>query len=89
MDENNFIKFLKNPIINSYSNNLGVLHIVESQTDIFLGKHRINEWSICACHAILKYAGGNIKDYDLGDELEYNSKYLVHFNYVCYSKFKE
>lgn len=86
---NNFTKFLNNPIIEIVDNNLDILDIVNSKADIFLRKNRTHECSTCAIQAILKYAGGTICDYDYGGELEYNNKYLIHNNYMCYGKLLE
>jgi 3'(2'), 5'-bisphosphate nucleotidase len=89
LQKNSFIKFLNNPTFQYAENCKGILQVGENNADIFLSKDRTIEWNTCAFHAILKYAGGMMKDYDYGNELVYNKKYLVNPYFVCSGKFTE
>tara|TARA_B100000941_G_scaffold158571_1_gene112676 strand:- start:2827 stop:3603 length:777 start_codon:yes stop_codon:yes gene_type:complete len=73
------------PIIHDYHNKFGVTEfhkmksslkfcvIASSEFDIYVSEPRASEWDIAAGHAILRNAGGIIKDFD-GGEVLYGKK---------------
>jgi len=50
--------------------------IAEGSADLYPRFYSLAEWDIAAAHAIVKFAGKNVYEFD-GKQVEYNTKYLV------------
>lgn len=65
---------------------LKILWISENKADIYPRIGYTSEWDTCASHAVLKYAGGKMIQYDNGEELSYNKEYLLNPYFIAKDK---
>ena len=57
--------------------------VVENKADIYPRIAPTSEWDTCAAHAVVKYAGGNVINYDTEIELVYNKENLLNPFFIC------
>jgi 3'(2'), 5'-bisphosphate nucleotidase len=69
-------KFDKYDCINVGSS-IKLLWIAENKVDLYPRLAPTSEWDICAAHAVVKYAGGQVIQYGKDKELEYNKEDLL------------
>ena len=69
-------KYKKHEIINIGSS-IKLLYIAENKADIYPRLGPTSEWDTCAAHAVVKYAGGNVYQYDCPKQLDYNKECLL------------
>ena len=67
---------------NNRSSSLKFCVVAEGNADIYPRFARIAEWDTAAAHAIVKYAGKNVRDMN-GDELRYNKVNLGNPYFIC------
>jgi 3'(2'), 5'-bisphosphate nucleotidase len=61
-----------------------LLWIADNRADLYPRLAPTSEWDICASHAIVKYAGGYVLQYDNNKELSYNKENLLNpYFIVC------
>ena len=78
-----FIEKYNEPIIISTGSSIKLLWIAENKADIYPRIAPTSEWDTCAAHAIVKYAGGNVINYDTEIELVYNKENLLNPFFIC------
>jgi 3'(2'), 5'-bisphosphate nucleotidase len=54
-----------------------LLWIAENKADIYPRLGLTSEWDICAAHAVVKFAGGKVLQYNSIEELKYNKENLL------------
>ena len=54
-----------------------LLWIAENKADIYPRLAPTSEWDTCASHAVVKYAGGIVMQYNISQELKYNKENLL------------
>ncbi len=94
----NFLKLLKVPYETvSVGSSLKICYIAEGKADIYPRLGPTMEWDTAAAHAVLKYAGGRLVEYnpkitDLKEltnlsELRYNKQSLLNPFFVAYNPY--
>jgi 3'(2'), 5'-bisphosphate nucleotidase len=78
-----FIEKYNEPIIISTGSSIKLLWIAENKADIYPRIAPTSEWDTCAAHAVVKYAGGNVINYDTEIELVYNKENLLNPFFIC------
>ena len=77
--------------INSYSNyelisigsSIKLLFIADNQAHIYPRVAPTYEWDTCASHAVVKYAGGNVYEFNKINELVYNKENLLNPYFIA------
>ena len=78
--------------INNYNDcslvNIGssikILYVAHNKADVYPRMAGTYEWDTCAAHAVIKYAGGNLYNYETNEELTYNKENLLNPWFICY-----
>lgn len=72
-----YIDNFKNPVIVNTGSSIKLLWVAENKADIYPRIAPTSEWDTCAAHAVVKYAGGKVLQYDTDDEVIYNKENLL------------
>ncbi len=80
----NFINKFKNPEIINTGSSIKLLFIAENKADLYPRIAPTSEWDTCAAHAVVKYANGNVFQYNKNIELEYNKENLLNPPFIVY-----
>lgn len=72
-----YINKLKNPVIVNTGSSIKLLWVAENKADIYPRIAPTSEWDTCAAHAVVKYAGGKVLQYDTNNEVIYNKENLL------------
>lgn len=68
----------------SVGSSIKLLWIAENKADIYPRLAPTSEWDTCAAHAVVKYAGGKVLQYESKEELIYNKENILNpFFIVC------
>jgi 3'(2'), 5'-bisphosphate nucleotidase len=59
-----------------------LLWVAENKADIYPRIAPTSEWDTCAAHAVVKYAGGKVLQYNSDKEVEYNKENLLNPYFV-------
>ena len=78
-----FIEKYNEPIIISTGSSIKLLWIAENKADIYPRIAPTSEWDTCAAHAVVKYAGGKVMNYNTEIELVYNKENLLNPFFIC------
>ena len=86
-----FIKQFSDPNIVTIGSSIKLLYIAEGKADIYPRLSPTYEWDTCAAHAVIKYAGGRLVNYDeknkimlLRDDIIYNKENLLNPFFIAY-----
>ena len=79
-----YINSFDSPIIKNTGSSIKLLWIAENKADVYPRIAPTSEWDTCAAHAIVKYAGGNVLQYDTREELMYNKENLLNPYFIVY-----
>ena len=86
-----FIEQFEKPNIINVGSSIKLLWIAEGKADIYPRLGLTSEWDTCASHAIVKYAGGNVKiyypeidNYDELNDLIYNKENILNPFFIVY-----
>ena len=72
-----YINKFKNPVIVNTGSSIKLLWVAENKADIYPRIAPTSEWDTCAAHAVVKYAGGKVLQYNSKDEVIYNKENLL------------
>ena len=72
-----YINKFKNPVIVNTGSSIKLLWVAENKADIYPRIAPTSEWDTCAAHAVVKYAGGKVLQYDTNNEVIYNKENLL------------
>ena len=72
-----YISKFKNPIIVNTGSSIKLLWVAENKADIYPRIAPTSEWDTCAAHAVVKYAGGKVLQYNTNNEVIYNKENLL------------
>jgi 3'(2'), 5'-bisphosphate nucleotidase len=72
-----FLKSYENYDLINIGSSIKLLWIAENKADIYPRIGQTFEWDTCAGHAIVKYAGGKVLQYETENELIYNKENLL------------
>lgn len=72
-----YINKFKNPVIVNTGSSIKLLWVAENKADIYPRIAPTSEWDTCAAHAVVKYAGGKVLQYDTNEEVIYNKENLL------------
>ena len=72
-----FIKLFDNYELINVGSSIKLLYVAHDKADIYPRLSGTYEWDTCAAHCVVKYAGGNVIDYETNKELVYNKKNLL------------
>lgn len=87
-ETNDFLKKFNNYESINVGSSIKLLLISENKADLYPRLGLTSEWDICASHAIVKYAGGYVLQYDNDEELKYNKENLLNpYFIVCKEKY--
>jgi 3'(2'), 5'-bisphosphate nucleotidase len=83
-ETSNFLKKYNNYECINVGSSIKLLLISENKADLYPRMGPTSEWDICASHAIVKYAGGYVLQYNSDEELKYNKENLLNpYFIVC------
>ena len=83
-DSEDFINKFEDPVIVSIGSSIKLLFIAEDKADVYPRLAPTSEWDTCAAHAIVRYAGGKVLNYNTLDELQYNKNNLLNPYFIVY-----
>ena len=72
-----YINKFKNPVIVNTGSSIKLLWVAENKADIYPRIAPTSEWDTCAAHAVVKYAGGKVLQYDSNNDVIYNKENLL------------
>lgn len=72
-----YIDQYNNPVIVNTGSSIKLLWVAENKADIYPRIAPTSEWDTCAAHAVVKYAGGKVLQYNSKDEVIYNKENLL------------
>ena len=78
-----FIRDFENPEIINVGSSIKLLWVAENKADLYPRIAPTSEWDTCAAHAVVKYAGGSVVQYDNYIELQYNKECLLNPFFIC------
>ena len=73
----NFISTYEDPIIINVGSSIKLLWIAENKADLYPRIAPTSEWDTCAAHAVVKFAGGEVFDFNTLNDLVYNKENLL------------
>jgi 3'(2'), 5'-bisphosphate nucleotidase len=85
-----FIELFDKPNIVNTGSSIKLLWVAEGKADIYPRLAPTSEWDTCAAHAVVKYAGGKVLQYEkidftlLDKELEYNKENILNPYFIVY-----
>jgi len=85
-----FIELFDEPNIINTGSSIKLLWVAEGKADIYPRLAPTSEWDTCAAHAVVKYAGGKVLQYEkidftlLDKELEYNKENILNPYFIVY-----
>ena len=89
--QKNLLNNSKGANIINVGSSIKLLWIAEGKADIYPRLGLTSEWDTCAAHAIVKYAGGNVKiyekeinNYDELNDLSYNKENILNPFFIVY-----
>lgn len=79
-----FIDSFDAPVIKNTGSSIKLLWIAENKADVYPRIAPTSEWDTCAAHAVVKYAGGQVLQFESRDELAYNKENLLNPYFIVY-----
>ena len=79
-----FINKYKNYELISIGSSIKFLYIAENKAHIYPRIAPTSEWDTCAAHAVVKYAGGLVLEYNTKKELVYNKENLLNPSFIVF-----
>ena len=79
-----YVKQFKYPTLISIGSSIKLLYIAEDKADVYPRLAPTSEWDTCAAHAVVKFAGGSVLNFDTGEELTYNKENLLNPHFIVH-----
>ena len=79
-----YIELFTNYQIINVGSSIKFLYIADNKADLYPRLSPTSEWDTCAAHAVVKYAGGNVINFDSKKELMYNKECLLNPDFLVY-----
>ena len=79
-----YVKQFKNPELINIGSSIKLLYIAENKADVYPRLAPTSEWDTCAAHAVVKFAGGSVLNFDTGEELTYNKENLLNPHFIVH-----
>ena len=79
-----YVKQFKNPELINIGSSIKLLYIAENKADVYPRLAPTSEWDTCAAHAVVKFAGGIVLNFDTGEELTYNKENLLNPHFIVH-----
>ena len=83
-DTREYLQQFSKPEIVHTGSSIKLLWIAEGKADLYPRLAPTSEWDTCAAHAVVKYAGGTVLQYNTNIELKYNKENLLNPYFIVY-----
>ena len=70
-------------LVKQYGSSLKICKVAEGKADCYPRLGPTMEWDTAAAHAVIKYSGKNLVDFNSKDELKYNKEHLLNPFFVA------